>query len=192
MLRRLEHPTKETFTEIALDDVTVTLRSGKLGSSGDAKVIDDDDMGGLPPNVFVKELAAELRTQGYVDVLLENLAEHIENGHGVTLTGALREFFERGGYRRHQGKECPSLGCHLDFASDAVQGDFHQQYFDLEAKAPITLIPIASKIVDGLEEEQQWIGMQPGSGDGPVYRLYTSGSFELLFDTFAELLADLK
>ncbi len=185
MFRRLEHPTKETFTEIALDDVTVTLRSGKLGSSGDAKVIDDDDMRGLPPNVFVEELAAELRSQGYLDVLLENLAEHIENGHGVTLTGALREFFTRGGYRRYQGKECPSLGCHLDFASGAVQGDFYQQY-------PITLIPIASKIVDGVEEEQQWIGMQPGAGDGPVYHLYTSGSFELLFDTFAEFLADLK
>ncbi len=189
MIRRLEHPDDRRFWEIELDDVVLTVRSGPVGAPPDETTDVDDDA--LPPDVLFERLACEKRAAGFVDMFVDDLIAHIEQGHESTLQGRVRRFFASNEYQAHQGKAYPRLDCVVDFTSLAVQGNFFEQYRDRQG-CVLSLMPLASVIVDGHEDEQAWLGYDPSRADSQIYELHTSGEFEEIHPTLDAFLAELR
>lgn len=190
MLKRLKHQATQRFWEGELDDVVLTIRSGPLGGAADeTRELEDDDA--LPPGVRLDELVREKLREGYEEVFVDELLDHIERGHETTLLGRVRRFFESQEYRRYQGLTSNALDCAVDFTSHTVQGSFTQQYRD-ERGQRLALLPLASKVVRGREDEQQWIGFDASLEDGPVYALFTSGEYEEAYPSLDAFLADLR
>lgn len=195
MKRCFEDAKAEAFARFELEDETLRVTRGALGTAGETTTIEDAYAErGVPPDVLLDALVAEL-PETFEEVMFDDLLEQVERGHGVTLAGRLREFYTRHQYKRYQGMRCRGLDCRVSFVAAAAQGRFHQEYYDRAAGRAIQLVPVSSKLVGKdyrYEDEQQWIGVDPRQSDGPVYALYTSGSFERAYDNLDAFLADLE
>lgn len=194
MVRYFEDRVGGRFFRVELFDDVLVIHRGAIGTEGEQELIDDSFAShGLPADVLFEQLAPE--EEGFAAVLVDDLLRHVEQGHGVTLAGRLRAFYEGREYKQHQGKRCRALDCVVDFGAAAVQGNFYQEYYDRAAQQHVTLMPISSKWVGedyGYEDEQQWIGVDPSLEDGPVYALYTSGEYEEAYAQLDAFLADLE
>jgi hypothetical protein len=194
MIRCFEDTGRDLFWTIELpdDEAPIVIRSGTRGTPGEETYVTDSwEAHGVPPSVLFDDLVLKKRREGFAEVLPPDLLARIEGCHRVSLRGRLRAFYETRAYESLQGKTCRKLGCAVDLASRAVQGSFHQKYVDRNTHAEVKLVPIASKIIDGREDEQQWIGMNPALEDGPVYELFTSGDYELAYPSLDAFLGDL-
>jgi hypothetical protein len=196
MRRRFVNKAERTFwqVEIEIDDQAVVVKFGDEGTPGtEQRVPDTYEAAGLPAVMFVDQLIGALPA-GYEEVIPDDLLALVERAQDVKLTGRLRAFYENHEYKQHQGKYCKGLDCKVDFIADVVQLPFTHEFYDRKAKQNIQLIAISSKLV-GKEykspDEQQWIGVDPAQGDGPVYALFTSNAYEHAYDTLDAFLADL-
>jgi hypothetical protein len=190
MKRTLKHPeTGATWNILLDDDEVLTIVAGD-----ETKVIDDAFAEhDLPPNILFTELVEEQLASGYVEVLPDDLLAQIEAAHEVELSGRLRRFYAEHEYKAYQGKRCKGLDCTVDFVSDATLGEFYEEFWDEQREQMIALVPISSKTnADGEEDEQQWIGVDPSQGDGPVYELFTSNAYEQVYPSLDAFLADLE
>lgn len=193
MIRYFENKKENIFWKIEIDYDTIIIHSGETGTEGDLSITEDAyTERERPLEVLFDSMVTETRnTKGFEEVLVDNLLEHIEKGHNIKLKGRLKKFYDDTEYKQYQGKTCPTLECKVDFASAYAQGDFYQEYYNKE-DIQINLIPISSMIFGDYEEEQKWIGIDPSLEDTPVYGLYTSGDYELVYDNIDAFLADLR
>lgn len=193
MIRYFENKTENIFWKIEIDYDIIIIHSGEIGTEGDLSITEDAYTElEMPTEVLFDSMVTETRnTKGFEEVLVDNLLEHIEKGHDIKLKGRLKKFYDDAEYKQYQGKTCPPLKCKVDFASAGVQGYFDEEYYN-DDDNQLELIPIASKIFGDYEDEQQWIGIDPNLEDTPVYGLYTSGDYEVVYDNIDAFLADLR
>jgi hypothetical protein len=175
--------------EIEVGDESLTITHG-----GEVKRIENTyEAMGMPADIAYSELVAAL-PPGFVEEVPDDLLEMIERAQHVTLTGRVRAFYENREYKQHQRWHCKKLDCRVDFIADSVLLPFLQEYYDRRAKRPIKLIAISAKLVGSKDapDEQQWIGIDPTLANGPVFELFTSGSYEPAYESLDEFLADLE
>jgi hypothetical protein len=187
MKRTYRHPaTGSTCTLIAgEDDVTVDL-------DGAVEVVDPWADRGTPPGVELARRAQILVAAGYAELWPDDLLEQMEAQHGQELAGRLRAFYASGEWKAHEGKRCMALGYTVSFISQYSLGAFDHEFWDAEAGQMIALWPLASLTnARGYEDEQQWIGADPRVPDGPIYHLFTSNAYEVLYLNLDAFLADL-
>lgn len=188
MKRTLVHPESNERVELRCGDDEVTVVRGEQ-----LEVIDAWSEHSMPPEVLFDQLEGELLADGFELVLPDDLLEQIEEAQEVTLTGRLRAFYADRAYKPLEGKRCKGLGCQVSFVSNYTIGYFDQEFWDREAETMIQLLCLSSKTNDdGYEDEQQWIGVDPREGDGPVYALYTSNAYEVAYPSLDAFLADLE
>ena len=172
----------------------IVVRQGRIGEEGDEEVIDDAfEQFGMPPDVAFEDMSPP--DDDFEPVMVDDLLDHVQEGHDVQLTGRLRLFYTNHEYKKYQGWLCREFDCLVDFDSPEVQGNFYQEYYDPAQSADVQLIPISSKWCGedfAYKDEQQWIGVDPSLPDGPIYALYTSGDFEEAYPNLDAFLADLS
>lgn len=191
MIRYLVHPDGR-FWHARVDDDVVEVREGVTGEEGEVSEIDTYEDSGTPPEYALDDLALPMIEAGFVPTPIPDVHLAIEEGHAIELPEPIRTFFANGTYLKYQGHFCPGLECHVDFASDAVLGVYFQTHFDEERGEERELIPLSAVVVDDIEDEQQWIGFDPEETNGAIYALYTSGDFDLAYESLAAFLADLE
>lgn len=175
----------------AVDD-RVEIRRGEVGSDGELEEIDTYETLGTPPAYALDELANPLVEQGYEHAPIPGIEAVIEEAHGVTLPEPVRRFFANGTYWTQQHKRCEQLDCDVDFSTDAVLGNYYEEHFDSERGEARSFVPISGRLYDGFPDEQQWIGIDPEESEPRVYALYTSGEFEVAYESFDAFLDDLS
>jgi len=180
------------FWRAAAVDDNVEIRQGDLGTEGELDVVDTRDTLGTPPEYALDELANPLVEQGYEYAPIPGIEAIIEEAHAVTLPAPVRAFFADGTYWKYQDKRCGELACEVDFTTDAVLGNYYQEHWDEERGESREFVPISGRLYDGLPDEQQWIGIDPEEEEPRVYVLYTSGEFEVAYESFDAFVADLS
>jgi len=187
MKRTFCHPeTQSTAVLLAGDD------DFTLDVDGRVECVDTWSAAGVPPSVYLAERAAALVGAGYAEVWPDDLLAQMEAQHGHALTGRLRAFYADGAWKRYEGKRCGALDCTVSFISQYSLGDFGHEFWDAQAREMIALWPLSSITnARGYEDEQQWIGADPRRPDGPVYHLFTSNAYEVLYPSLDAFLADL-
>ncbi len=190
MIRYLTHPDGLFWRAQAIDDA-VEIRHGSIGEPGTVLLVDTYEELGTPPEYSLDDMAGDMYDADYVDAPIPDVHLEIEKAHDVTLPPVVRDFYANRTYLDVQFKRCQSLGCEVDFVSDAVLGLYSQVHYDAEREADRTFVPISARIYDGYEDEQQWIGIDPADETTIVYALYTSGDFDVAYPTFDAFLADL-
>lgn len=196
MKREYEDPTtgRRMSIEYCFDDdiLTVTRMDGE---EVEVEVYDDTFESHQMPGEIVFEMLVNERDPAFVEVLPKNLLELVEENHEVTLQGRLRKFYEDREYEKYQGWICQGLDCKVNFVAQAVTGLFYEEFVDEESGDFVELMPISSKGVGqdyDYEDEQQWIGVDAGQGNGPVYELFTSNAYSQAYPSLDAFLEDLR
>ncbi len=188
----MRKPDSDAWWRATAQDDVIVVETGTGDEIVSRSEVDAWSDYSMPAVVVLDVLAAEMAESGYELAPLDDVLELIEAGHEVELKGRLRAFFETLEFRDYDGKFCEKLGCTVDFTADAVLGDFYQEFYEPDTDTWRELIPISAKVYDGIEDEQQWIGVDPALGDGPVYELFTSNAFEEAYASLDEFLSDLS
>jgi hypothetical protein len=188
----MRNPDSGEWWRATVEDDTILVEVGEGEETTSTTEIDAWEEFSMPAINVLDELAVEQSRLGFELAPIDNVLALIESGHEVTLSGRLRAFFETDEYRDYDGKFCQSLECTVDFTADSVLGDFYDEFYDSETEQWRELIPISAKVVDGLEDEQAWIGVDPEMADGPVYELFTSNAFQEAYGSLDDFLADLS
>lgn len=192
MIRYLVNDDGHFWKARVLDDIVV-IEHGKIGDEPETDVVDTWDEFQQPPEYSLDDLAAPMFEKGFRFAPIPGVAELIEEAHGAQLPPQVRAFFADGTYWNYQDYRCADLGCEVDFLTDAVLGSYHQEHYDSERETERTFVPISGRMYDGIPDEQQWIGVDPEEAENPkVYALYTSGEFEVAYDSFEGFLDDLS
>jgi len=175
-----------------LDDIVV-VEHGELGGEPEVSVIDTWDEFQTPPQYALDRIAGPIIDAGFRSAPIPNVAELIENAHNAKLPPVIRAFYEQATYWKYQGGTCAKLKCEVDFVTDDVLGNYDQEHYDRERGAHRSFLPISGRIYDNEPDEQQWIGVDPDEPQNPkIYALYTTGEFELAFESFEAFLADIS
>jgi hypothetical protein len=196
MIRRFVDPSTNRFCilEYDFDADIVTVTRGTNDVEESFEIFDDPySSHSMPGDALFESLVGSIDPE-FVEVLPDNLLDLVEENHEVSLTGRLRDFYEKGEYKQYQGFICQGLDCRVNFVADAVIGLFYEEFYDSDTDAFIELMPISSVGIGeeyGYEDEQHWIGVDPSLPDGPVYELFTSNAFEVAYPNLDAFLADL-
>lgn len=182
----------DEFWKARAVDGRVEIRQGMVGSDGELEMVDTYETLGTPPEYALDELANPRVEQGYEYAPIPGIETVIEEAHDVTLPEPVRRFFAEGTYWGYQDKRCEQLDCGVDFTTDAVLGNYYEEHWDGERGEARTFVPISGRLHDGIPDEQQWIGIDPTESSPRVYALYTSGEFEVAYESLDEFLADLS
>jgi len=181
----------DEFWKATAVDGNVEIRRGAIGTEGELEVVDTYETLGTPAEYALDELANPLVEEGYEYAPIPGIEAIIEEAHDARLPEPVRRFFAEGTYWAYQGKHCAGLDCEVDFTTDAVLGNYYQEHWDSERDAAREFIPISGRLYDGIPDEQQWVGVDPEESEPRVYALYTSGEFEVAYESFDAFLADL-
>jgi hypothetical protein len=188
----MRDPDSDAWWRATAEDGMVLVEIGEGEETTSTTEVDAWGEYSMPADIVLDELVLEQARAGFEFAPLEDVLAMVEAGHEVELTGRLRAFFETDEYRAHDGKYCERLGCTVDFTADSVLGNFYEEFYDTEAEVWRELIPISAKVVDDLEDEQAWIGVDPQLADGPVFELFTSNAFQEAYPNLDAFLADLS
>ncbi len=181
------------FWKASVVDDIVVVEHGKIGEEPTVDVVDTWEMFSTPPEYSLDQLAEELFEHGYTYAPIPDVVKIIEEAHGATLPGVVRAFFQDETYWDYIGHTCAGMRCEVDFLDDSVLGNYMQEHYDSERGESRTFVPISAVVYDGVPDEQQWIGVDPKETDNPkVYALYTSGEFEVAYESFGEFIDDLS
>lgn len=100
----------------------------------------------------------------------------------IELNGRLKEFYETGEVLNYQDKYHQDLQCEINFDSRYAKSISLEEYDE-------DFIIIAGKVNEEYyEDEQNWIGVLVKHDSIQVYDLFTSSSYDLLYDSFDEFL----
>jgi hypothetical protein len=180
------------FWKASVVDDIVLVEHGRVGEEPEVSVIDTWDEFQTPPGYSLDRIAEPIFERGFRNAPIPNVAEVIEKAHNAKLPPAIRAFYDQGTYWKYQGGTCAGLKCEVDFVTDDVLGNYDQEHYDNELGAHRSFLPISGCIYDNEPDEQQWIGVDPAESENPkVYSLFTSGEFELAFESFEAFLADI-
>lgn len=177
------------FWKATVFDDIIEIRQGTIGTDGEFEVVDPWETLSTPPEYALDELAMPLFDEGYRPAPIPLIETVIEQAHGITLPEPVRSFFADQAYWTYQGWHCKKLNCGVDFTTDAVLGNYHQEHWDSDRGETRIFVPISGRLYNGAPDEQQWIGIDPD--DVQVYALYTSGDFDPAYESFDAFLADL-
>jgi len=191
MIRYLRHSEGRYWLAKVIDD-TVEVRYGADGEEPTIDMVDTWAELGQPPECCLDELAEPMLESGYHFHSIPDVHLVIEAAHGVVLPQRFRRFYSSEEYLLHQFKHLKGLGCDVDFVADSVLGNYMQEHWDAERGESRSFIPISARVYDGYEDEQQWIGIDPKESPTVVYALYTSGAFEVAYESLDALLNDLE
>lgn len=190
MTTYLENKTENTFYQLKYDDENdcLIIISGEIGTKGKRKKMESDeveDQYGAPPQWAFEELIAEKIKEGFVQVLQPiDLLKQIENINEIKIKGRLRDFYETGEILTYNNKYHKEYKCFINFDSHYSKSYSYEEYDQ-------DFIIIAGKVSEnGYEDEQSWIGINKTGNEIKVYNLYTSGEYDLSYDSFNEFLAD--
>lgn len=190
MIRFLVHPSGSTLRAHCEDECVVLVETSASGEASSTEVNTYAEHQS-PPEYTIDALVAPYAERGFVPAPIPDLHLAIEAAFGVTLPAPVRAFFAEGRHLEFQGKRSETLDCELNFTADSVLGNYDQEHWDRAAECERHFIPISARMIDGSEDEQSWVGIDPKESTGAVYALYTSGSFEPAFDTFDAFLKSL-
>ncbi len=192
MIRYLVNDEARFWKASVLDDIVV-VEQGILGEEPEVSVIDTWDEFQTPPLYALDRIAGPMFENGFRTAPIPNVAELIEKAHNAKLPPVIRAFYDQDTYWKYQGGTCAGLKCEVDFVTDDVLGNYDQEHFDSELGAHRSFLPISGRIYDEEPDEQQWIGVDPAESENPkVYALYTSGEFDLAYESFAAFLANIS
>jgi predicted DNA-binding WGR domain protein len=185
----LENSTENTFYQLKYDGENdcLIIISGEIGTKGKRKKMeaeDVEDQYGSPPEWAFDELIDEKIKEGFIKVLQPmDLLKQIESINEIKIKGRLRDFYETGEILIYNNKYHKEFECYINFDSR-----YSKSYSDEEYDKEVIII--AGKVSeDGYEDEQNWIGINIMENDITVYDLFTSGEYDLSYDSFDEFLA---
>lgn len=192
MIRYLINDDGHFWKASVLDDIVV-VEHGKIGEEPEVDVVETWEEFQTPPEYSLDRIAEPMLENGYRFAPIPELVQVIEKAHGAKLPPAIHAFFGDNTYWTYQGYRCAGLGCEVDFVTDAVLGNYYEEHYDRDLEAHRSFLPISGRMHDGVPDEQQWIGIDPEETDNPkVYALYTSGEFDIAYESFDAFLADLS
>jgi len=192
MIRYLVNGDGHFWKASVLDDIVV-VEHGRPGEEPEVDIVETWEEFQTPPQYSLDRIAAPMLKKGYHVAPIPNVVELIEKAHGAKLPSVIRSFYADETYWKYQHGRCTSLKCEVDFITDAVLGNYDQEHYDGERGSHLTFLPISGWMNDGEPDEQRWIGVDHEETENPkVYALYTSGEFEMAYDSFAAFLADIN
>lgn len=184
----LENPENNNFCEIIYneDEDCLIIISGEIGSEGTQTIIEYEDAEeeyDAPPEWAFDDVVEERLDEGYEIILKpKDLLAQIEAVNDIELKGRLREFYESGEVVNYQDKYHNDLKCEINFDSRYAKSSSLEEYDE-------DFIIIAGKVNEEYyEDEQNWIGVLEKQGSILVYDLFTSSSYDLLYESFDEFL----